>query len=93
MDGDNNGFIEYEEFLRACLDKKNLMTREKLKYAFRFLDKDNTKTLNAQKILQTFLTKPNKELEAVFNITLNEVDKDSDGIIDFDEFVELMQKI
>ena len=93
LDGDNNGFIEYEEFLRACLDKKNLMTREKLKYAFRFLDKDNTKTLNAQKILQTFLTKPNKELEAVFNITLNEVDKDSDGIIDFDEFVELMQKI
>ena len=93
LDGDNNGFIEYEEFLRACLDKKNLMTREKLKYAFRFLDKDNTKTLNAQKILQTFLTKPKKELEAVFNITLNEVDKDSDGIIDFDEFVELMQKI
>ena len=93
LDGDNNGFIEYEEFLRACIDKKNLMTREKLKYAFRFLDKDNSKTLNAQKILLAFLTKPNKELEAVFNITLNEVDKDSDGIIDFNEFVELMQKI
>ena len=93
LDGDNNGYIEYEEFLRACIDKKNLMTREKLKYAFRFLDKDNSNTLNAQKILQAFLTKPNKELEAVFNITLNEVDKDSDGIIDFNEFVELMQKI
>ena len=93
LDGDNNGYIEYEEFLRACIDKKNLMTREKLKYAFRFLDKDNSNTLNAQKILRAFLTKPNKELEAVFNITLNEVDKDSDGIIDFNEFVELMQKI
>ena len=93
LDGDNNGYIEYEEFIRACIDKKTLMTKEKLKYAFRFLDKDNTKTLNAQKILKAFLTQPNKELEAVFNITLKEVDKDSDGIINFNEFVELMLKI
>ena len=69
------------------------MTKEKLKYAFRFLDKDNSKTLNAQKILKSFLTKPNKELEAVFNITLKQVDKDSDGIINFNEFLELMLKI
>ena len=93
LDGDNNGYIEYEEFLRACIDKKSLMTKEKLKYAFRFLDKDNSKTLNAQKILKAFLTKPNKEFEAVFNITLKEVDKDSDGIINFSEFSELMLKI
>ena len=93
LDGDNNGFIEYEEFLRACIDKKSLMTKENLKYAFRFLDKDNSKTLNANKILKAFLTKPNKEFEAVFNITLKEVDKDSDGIINFEEFFELMSKI
>ena len=93
LDGDNNGYIEYEEFLRACIDKKTLMTKENLKYAFKFLDKDNSKTLDAQKILKAFLTKPNKEFEAVFNITLKEVDQDSDGIIDFNEFSELMLKI
>ena len=93
LDGDNNGYIEYEEFLRACIDKKIIMTKENLSYAFKFLDKDNTKTLNAQKILKAFLTKPNKEFEAVFNISLKEVDKDSDGIIDFNEFCELMLKI
>ena len=93
LDGDNNGYIEYEEFLRVCIDKTHLMTKENLRYAFKFLDKDNTKTLNAQKILKAFLTKPNKEFEAVFNISLKEVDKDSDGIIDFNEFCELMMKI
>ena len=93
LDGDNNGYIEYEEFLRACIDKKALMTKENLKYAFKFLDKDNSKTLNAKKIIKAFLTKPNKEFEAIFNITLNEVDKDSDGIINFEEFMELMLKI
>ena len=93
LDGDNNGYIEYEEFLRACIDKTHLMTREKLKYAFKFLDKDNSKTLTAQKILKDFLTKPNTEFEAVFNVSLKEVDKDSDGIINFNEFCELMMKI
>ena len=93
LDGDNNGFIEYEEFLRACVDKKTLMTKKKLKYAFRFLDKNNSNTLTAKKIISSFLTKSNKEIEAIFNITLKEVDKDNDGIINFNEFVELMMKI
>ena len=93
LDGDNNGYIEYEEFLRACINKANIMTRENLKYAFKFLDRDNSKTLNSHKILKSFLNKPNKEFEAVFNIYLNEVDKDGDGIINFNEFCELMMKI
>ena len=93
LDGDNNGYIEYEEFLRACIDKKSLMTKENLKYAFRFLDKDKTKTLSAHKILRAFLNKPNKEFEEIFNIYLKEVDKDNDGIINFEEFLELMLKI
>jgi len=93
LDGDNNGYIEYEEFLRACIDKKHLMTRENLRYAFKFLDKDNSKTLNAQKIISAFLAKSNKEFEAIFNIYLKEVDKDGDGIIDFNQFCLLMTKI
>ena len=93
LDGDNNGYIEYEEFLRACVDKTKLMTRDNLKFAFKFLDKDNTKTLNVNKILRAFVTKPNKEIEAIFMMTLNEVDKDGDGIIRFNEFCELMTKI
>ena len=93
LDGDNNGYIEYEEFLRAGVDKKSLMTKKKLKYAFKFLDKNNTNTLNVQKIINAFLTKSNKEIEAIFNITIKEVDKDNDGIINFNEFVELMLKI
>ena len=93
LDGDNNGYIEYEEFLRACVDKTKLMTRDNLKFAFKFLDKDNTKTLNVNKILRAFVTKPNREIEAIFMMTLNEVDKDGDGIIRFNEFCELMTKI
>ena len=93
LDGDNNGYIEYEEFLRACIDKTKLMTRENLKFAFRFLDNDNTKTLGVKNILRAFVTKPNKEIEEIFLMTLKEVDKDGDGFIKFNEFCELMTKI
>ena len=92
LDGDNNGFIEYEEFLRACIDKKTILTNTYLKYAFKFLDKEKTGTLNTQKIIKAFVLTPNKLLEAVFNNTLNSVDHDSDGIINFSEFQELMLK-
>ena len=92
LDGDNDGFIEYEEFLRACIKRKQILTSTYLRYAFKFIDKDKTGTLNVQKIINAFVTTPNKLLEAVFNKTLTSVDKDGDGIIGFEEFQELMLK-
>ena len=92
LDGDNNGYIEFDEFLRACIDKKIILTTTYLKYAFKFLDKEKTGTLNTQKIIKAFVLNPNKLLEAVFNNTLNSVDHDGDGIINFEEFKELMLK-
>ena len=92
LDGDNNGFIEFEEFLRACIDKKLILNNMYLKYAFKFLDKEKTGTLNTQKIIKAFVLKSNKLIEAVFNNTLNSVDHDGDGIINFEEFKELMLK-
>ena len=92
LDGDNDGFLEYEEFLRACIDRSQIITTTYLKYAFKFIDKEKTGTLDAQKIINAFVATPNKIIEAVFNNTLNTVDKDGDGIINFIEFQELMVK-
>jgi Ca2+-binding EF-hand superfamily protein len=69
LDGDNKGYIEFEEFLRACIDKKTILTNTYLKYAFKFLDKEKSGTLNTAKIIKAFILKPNKILEAVFNIS------------------------
>ena len=33
-----SGYIEYEEFIRACIDKNKLMNDEYLKFAFNFFD-------------------------------------------------------
>ena len=92
LDSDNNGFIEFEEFLRACIDKKEVLTDVNMKFAFKFLDKNDTGTLNATKIMHAFLTQPNKLIEIVFQNTLSEVDDDGDGIIDYEQFKRLMLK-
>ena len=78
--------------MRACIKKKQILTTNYLKYAFKFIDKDKSGTLDVKKIINAFVATPNKLLEAVFNNTLNSVDKDGDGIINFEEFQELMLK-
>ena len=91
LDGDNDGYIEFEEFLRACIDKKEILTNEYLKYAFKFLDKENKNLLSAQQINSAFLIK-NKLFETAITKVIDEIDGDDDGMIDFSEFKQFMLK-
>ena len=93
LDGDNTGYIEYEEFLRACIDKKKILNDDNLLYAFKFLDRDNTGILDCDKIMCFFVQKTNKVLEQIFMNSIKEVDTDNDGIIDFNEFKQLMLSV
>ena len=93
LDGDNNGYIEYEEFLRACIDKNNVLNNENLQYAFKFLDIDNSGILTVDKIMNVFVQKGNQTLKDIFRHSIEEVDKDNDGIINFNDFRELMLSV
>ena len=93
LDGDNNGYIEFEEFLRACVDKKEILNENNLKYAFKFLDHNGSGKLNSQKILYAFMNdeyNKDKKFEIAIEKDISEVDGDGDGEINFDEFKMLI---
>ena len=54
LDLNSNGYIEYEEFLRACIDRDNLFSKENLKYAFNFIDDDKSNGIDTKKIINAF---------------------------------------
>ena len=88
LDIDNKGYISYEEFLRACLDKNKIINEEILKYAFNFFDGDNSGFISKNKIKCIFMKR--KLTEDQFMDIFNEIDISKDDKIDFEKFKEMM---
>ena len=94
LDGDKNGFIEFEEFLRACIDKKEILNDKYLSYAFRFLDKQNKKLLSPQQIISAFFSEENNNaLKETMNKILSKNDYDKNGLISFEEFKNIIYSL
>ena len=88
LDSDNSGYIDYEEFLRACIDRNKVITESVLKYAFNFFDKEDSGYIDIN-IIKSYFVKA-KLSEEQFMEIFNEIDTNGDGRIDFKEFKEMM---
>ena len=95
LDMDDDGYIEYEEFVRAAVSKEKFMGDNVLKFAFRFFDKDNSGKIDFEEIEKVFkksVTDKNHVDEAL-NKIIREVDLNKDGKISFEEFSKVMKKM
>ena len=90
LDGDNNGFIDYEEFLRATLDRKSFVNENVLTLAFDFFDRNRSGYISRDKIMPYFINTNNNMNEELFTNIFDEIDKNKDGKIDFIDFKEMM---
>ena len=88
LDGANLGYIEYEEFLGACMDKNKLLSEEHLTYAFNFFDKTSKGRITFDNIKGYFVD--DKTDEKVFRNIYDEIDTNKDGEIDYSEFKNMM---
>ncbi len=88
LDTDNNGKIFYTEFLAALVGETPYLTEEKLYRAFLFLDKDKTGKIDKAAIKDVILH--NKYIDDEINNIIDEVDKNKDGVIDYNEFLDMM---
>ena len=94
VDIDNSGFIDYTEFVVAATNQSQLASEEKLRAAFRMFDKDNSGVISADEIRDVLCFGSSNALstEAVDKI-IKQVDENGDGEIQFDEFVQMMNRI
>ena len=93
VDADQNGHIDYSEFVMATLNKKNLMSAERLEQAFKIFDKDNNGFIDIGEI-KSVLGKNNTTItDQVWNDMINEVDLNGDGEISFKEFQKMMNQL
>lgn len=91
VDFDQNGYIEYSEFLTVAIDRKLLLSTERLEKAFRLFDKDGSGKISANELAQLFgLSDVSSEC---WKTVLKEVDQNNDGEIDFKEFRDMLKKL
>ena len=96
IDTDFNGFIEYEEFVRAAVNSSIFMSQNYLKFAFNYFDRDSSGDITFEEIKKRFLqnskntnSKVDQELKQIFD----SIDINRDGSISFSEFCKMMKNI
>lgn len=93
LDKDRSGYIEYEEFLSAFINKEYLVTEKNLNSAFLHFDKDRSGKLSLFEIKNIIeLVKENDESHKFIKNLLKEIDVNGDGEISLEEFKLLMRK-
>lgn len=90
-DIDGDGKIDYKEFLAATIHQSKMAQEENLYKAFKHFDSDGSGYITRDELAEG-LKSHGTPAEVVSHIDqiLNEVDKDKDGRIDYEEFTAMM---
>ena len=85
LDLDGSGEISYNEFLTSLMDDMQVVTLDRLDKAFRLFDKDGNGKLSIEEIMHVFGGNGD-----AWKQVIQEIDKNNDGEVDFEEFKTLM---
>ncbi|KAL6965180.1 Calcium-dependent protein kinase 5 [Sarracenia purpurea var. burkii] len=89
-DVDNNGTIDYGEFIAATVHLNKVEREEHLVAAFQYFDKDGSGYITVDELQQACAE--HNMTDVFLEDIIREVDQDNDGRIDYQEFVAMMQK-
>ena len=92
MDQDGNGKIDFNEFINAAVEQYSYFREEELLETFKIIDLDGSGKLSKMEI-KTALLKDDKVSDETVDKLVKEFDLNSDGEIDYNEFLLMMEKI
>lgn len=89
VDENNNGLIDFPEFL-ILMEHKMRDTDDEMLVAFKQFDIDGNGQISREELKLTMTKLCGNLSEEQIDHIVHEVDKDGDGQINYDEFVEMM---
>ncbi|KAH7404323.1 hypothetical protein KP509_15G020800 [Ceratopteris richardii] len=89
-DVDNNGYLDYNEFIALTLATNKIEKEDQLVEAFRFFDKDNSGYITRDELENALKENPLMHGESIDDI-MAQADTNKDGLISYEEFVTMMQ--
>ena len=92
LDFNQNGSIDYTEFMIANIDKDRLLQEDLLNDAFKLFDIDGSGSISVEELKKVLGANSAIEEEEWEEI-LAEVDDDGNGEIEFNEFKAVMYKL
>ena len=92
VDTDDNGYVEYSEFVMATMRRERLLSREHLDAAFHLFDVDGSGAISAKELRQ-ILGADVISTDNVWRDLVQQVDVNGDGEIDLKEFKEMMLRL
>jgi calcium-dependent protein kinase len=96
IDTDNNGFIESEEFIRACLNPDTFTSDKYLLAAFNYFDNDKNGSISISEVEEKFFQNSknkNENTRMQLRQMFNQIDINNDGEISFEEFSAMIKGI
>merc|ERR1712029_142927 len=93
VDADNNGTIDFPEFLTMMARKmKDTDSEEEIREAFKVFDRDNNGFISAAELRHVMTSIGEKLTDDEVDEMIREADQDGDGRIDYNEFIQLMMQ-
>ena len=92
LDPEKKGFLNYSDFLNACLHDNIILCNKNLKLAFNRFDIDKSGKISGQEIKE-ILAEENAYDPEIWEQIVKDADKNHDGEIDFKEFADMVLKI
>ena len=92
IDVNRTGFVEYQEFLRACVDKAKLLSEDNMRNTFIVFAKDESKDFIPPSDLKSILGLSSKFSDSLWDEIIKAVDVNGDNKIEYDEFKDMMLK-
>ena len=92
IDSNKNKGIDYTEFVAAAIDKRSMLSEDRIKKCFKFFDYDNNGKISVEEFKKVLQGNNQVKLD-VWKSLIKEVDENGDGEIDYQEFKNMLCRL